>query len=116
MALNMVVEEVGTGCSVATISGALTMGTNLKTLDNNLQSLIAGDVRHLVLDVTACSYADSSGLGLLMHTYGLMDEHGGKLRLCGASERLISLLRMTRTDGILACDPDRAASLAAIGS
>ncbi len=114
MALEMVVERVDAGTAVAVISGALTMGTNLKTIDHNLQDLVSSGVSRLVLDLSASSYCDSAGLGLLMHVNGLLAGHGGAMRLCGVSERLMALLKLTLTDALLKCDADRDTSLLAL--
>ena len=98
---------------MVTITGPLSLGTNLKTADLNLQELIHSGVHRLVLDLTACPYSDSAGLGMLVYVYGLLREKHGTLRLCGIGERVESLLKMTNTDRFLPCDPDRSASLAA---
>ena len=114
MALEMAVERVDVGTAVAVISGPLTMGTSLKTIDHNLQDLVSSGVSRLVIDLAASSYCDSAGLGLLMHVNGLLAGHGGAMRLCGVSERISSLLKMTLTDAILKCDADRDTSLLAL--
>jgi anti-sigma B factor antagonist len=114
MALEMVIEKLDAMTAVATISGPLTLGTNLKTVDNNLQTLIAGGVKRLVLDLSGCSYADSSGLGLLMMVNGIASKSGGALRLCALSSRVADLIQLTHTESILKCDADRSLSLAAL--
>jgi anti-anti-sigma factor len=116
MALDMKVETVAGEPSimVASIDGALTMGTNLKTVDNNLQAIVGGGATRLVLDLSGCPYCDSAGLGLLIHISGLMAAPGRAMRICGTSERVLDLLRITRTDGLLPLDRDRAASITAL--
>ncbi len=119
MALEMKIEkQEGTGgpLDVAVIHGSLTMGTNLKTIDNNLQALVARGSTRLVIDLNDCPYCDSAGMGLLMHISGLITAQGGSLRICSASARVLDLLKMTRTDSLLPLDPDRTASLAKLGA
>jgi len=41
-------------------------------------------------------------------------QQGGDLRLCGVSERVAELIKMTRTDGLLPMDADVDASLKAL--
>ena len=115
MALEMTVERLDETTAVATIVGPLHMGTNLKTIDNNLQTLITDGVKRLVLDLSECPYSDSAGLGVLMQTFGLMREQEGQLRLCGVSERILRMMRITTTDTLFKCDANRAESLAALG-
>ena len=118
MALDMNIEQLeseGDPIQIGVIHGALTMGTNLKTIDNNLQALVQRGASRLLLDLSDCPYCDSAGLGLLMHIAGLMTVPGRTMRLCGASERVRELLKMTKTEALLPLDADRSASLAALG-
>jgi anti-anti-sigma factor len=59
-------------------------------------------------------YCDSAGLGAIVHAYGLTKQQGGMLRMCGLSERVAAMLRMTTTDTFLPIDADRAAGIAAL--
>jgi anti-anti-sigma factor len=58
---------------------------------------------------------DSSGLGILVYTRGLLDNCDGVLRLCGVNDRISTLLKLTKMDALLAWDGDRNASIAALG-
>ncbi len=108
----MTVETVDAGCAVVAIHGSLTLGTNLKTVDANVQRLIGSGAARLVIDLSGCPFCDSAGLGFLIHAYGLVGAQGGTMRLCGVGERVMGLFTMTKTDGILPMDADRATSLA----
>ena len=119
MALDMKIEKLETSAGlveVVVIDGSLTMGTNLKTVDNNLQAMVERGVERLILDLSGCPYCDSAGLGLLMHLSGLMTSKGAVLRICNASDRVNALLKMTRTDTLLPLDVDRAVSLSSFQS
>ncbi len=115
MALDATVQRLNDTSALVTVQGPLSLGTNLKIVDTQLQQLIEEGVVKLVLDLTACPYCDSAGLGVLVHAYGLLDAKGGKIRLCGVSERVAALLKMTHTGDMLPCDADSAASIAALG-
>jgi anti-sigma B factor antagonist len=114
MAIQLVVEELGPDTAVVTFEGSLNLGSTLLAADNQLQGLIGKGVTRLVLDLSAVPYCDSAGLGVLVHTYGLAEQNGGKVRICGASGRVAGVFKMTRTDTFLAIDADRAASIAAL--
>ncbi|MGI4798650.1 MAG: STAS domain-containing protein [Janthinobacterium lividum] len=116
MPLEVSTQRVDPDIAVLTIRGPLTLGTNLKTLDGTIQTLLSTGARRLVFDLSASPYADSAGLGTLIHTSGLVAERGGGMRLAGVSDRIVSMLRMTRTDSLLPMDIDAAASLAALQS
>jgi anti-anti-sigma factor len=114
MALDITVEKLNGVSALVTVQGALSLGTNLKILDTQLQQLIEEGVTRLVLDLTASPYADSAGLGVLIHAFGRVRSKGGSMRLCGVSERIGALLQLTHTEAVLPCDADLAASMAAI--
>jgi anti-sigma B factor antagonist len=115
MALDVTVEKLSGVSALVTVQGAMSLGTNLKILDMQLQQLIEEGVIKLVLDLTASPYADSAGLGVLIHAFGLIRSKGGSMRLCGVSDRIGALLKLTHTDAVLPCDADLAASMAALG-
>jgi anti-sigma B factor antagonist len=115
MALDITVERLSGVSALVTVQGAMSLGTNLKILDTQLQQLIEEGVLKLVLDLTASPYADSAGLGVLIHAFGLVRARGGSMRLCGVSERIAALLKLTHTDAMLPCDADLAESMAALG-
>jgi anti-sigma B factor antagonist len=115
MSLDVTVEKLNDVSAVVTLTGPLSLGTNLKILDTQLQQLIEEGVVRLVLDLTACPYADSSGLGVMVHTHGLAEAKGGEIRLCGVSDRIARMLELTHTQTLLLRDADLAASIAALG-
>jgi anti-sigma B factor antagonist len=100
--------------AIVTLTGTMTMGQSLKAVDGQLQSAVASGIRHLVLDLHGVEYADSAGLGLLVHTFGLLNERRGSLGLCGIQPRLRAMLHTTRTDTILSLYGTREESLAAL--
>ena len=115
MSLEVTIDKLNDISALVTLSGPLSLGTNLKIVDMQLQRLIDEGVVRLVLDLTACPYADSSGLGVMVHIHGLAEAKGGLVRLCGASERIVRMLELTHTDALLPHDADLASSIAALG-
>ena len=111
MALEIQVDHPASRTAVIAVMGALTLGTNLKTVDSTVQQLVLTGTNLLVLDLTGCPYVDSAGLGFLVFANGLSHDHGGTLRLCGVGDRIHQLLRMTKTDDLLKTDLDRRSSL-----
>lgn len=111
MLLEARIETLPESTAVITLSGSMTLGTALKLVDAQMQQALANGIVCLVLDLTAVDYVDSAGLGVLVHTYGLINQKGGWLRLCGAQPRVLSLLQMTKTDLFLPVDPAREDSL-----
>ncbi len=116
MTLQTSIQNIQPDLAVVTFAGNLTLGMGLKTADAQLQDLVEKGICRIVLDLTAVPYVDSAGLGTLVHTYGLAQERKGMLRLCGVTERVAALLKLTRMDAVLPVDADAAASLVAIGA
>ncbi len=115
MALEVLVKKLNAVSAVVTLGGPLSLGTNLKILDTQLQQLIEEGVVRLILDLEDCPYADSSGLGVMVHMYGLTQAKGGAIRLCGVSERISRMLQLTHVETLLPQDASVAESIAALG-
>ncbi len=114
MPLSASIENLSHGIAVVTLSGGLTLGTSLKIADSQIQGAIENGVTKMVIDLSEVEYADSAGLGMLMYAYGMLNEKSGSLRLCGVTDRVLSLLQMTKTDALLGIDRNREESVAAL--
>ncbi len=112
MPLSVAIEKLPEGTAVVTLAGGMTLGTSLKIADSQIHATIAEGVTRMVIDLTGVEYVDSAGLGMLVYVYGTLQEKQGALRLCGVAPRVLSLFQMTKTDGFLVGDADRAESLA----
>lgn len=58
--------------------------------------------RRVVLDFTATTYTDASGLGVLLSVQRKVSEAGGRLVCCGLTDDLRTLMELTRIDGLFA--------------
>jgi stage II sporulation protein AA (anti-sigma F factor antagonist) len=114
MLMTATIEKLADATAVVTLSGPLTLGTSLKLADAQVQTAIAEGVSKMVVDLTSVDFIDSAGLGMLVCTYGALNEKSGALRLCGVAPRVLKLLELTKTDGFLPIDASRADSLAAL--
>ena len=109
-----VIERIDHSTAVIALTGPLHLSGDLHDINTALQQLIVDGVTRLVLDLADCTYVDSAGLGTLLHTYGLLTERHGQLRLCCVNQRIEDLIVMTHTDALLHRDLDLATSLAAL--
>jgi anti-sigma B factor antagonist len=115
MPLNLEIEKLSDGVAVVTMTGQLTLGLNLKLADSQVHAAIAEGASKLVFDLTGLDYIDSAGLGLLVFTYGTVNEKGGTMRLCGVASRIASVLKLTKTDELMGMDATKEESLKALG-
>lgn len=58
----------------------------------------------LILDFTDVTFMDSSGIGLVMGRYSLMQELGGLLRLTGQSSHIRKVMKLAGLDRLTAGD------------
>lgn len=114
MSLQFSVEEIDAHTAIVTFEGALTFGMNLSLADSKLRGLVESGFSRLIFDMTGVPYCDSAGLGAIIHTYGLTKQKQGTIRLCGLSERVAAMLKMTTTDSFLPIDLDRTTCIAAL--
>jgi anti-sigma B factor antagonist len=115
MILQIEIERPAPGVAIVRLTGAITLGTSLHAADAQLQKAIRDGAAKVVLDMSGVPYMDSAGLGALVQASGLAKQQGGDLRLCGVSERVAELIKMTRTESLLPMDADVEASLKALG-
>jgi len=77
-----------------------------KKLDSTIASELKGEflivckpkVETLVIDLHEVEFCDSSGLSALLIAERKMKEHGGKVRLLGANQKVTSLLKISMLD------------------
>lgn len=114
MILQVDFHEVKPGTAVVDLVGALTLGTSLHAADARLQQALQNGLPRLVLNMAGVPYMDSAGLGVLINASGMARGQGGELRLCSVSDRVLTVIKMTRTESLLPIDVDVDASLAAL--
>lgn len=114
MLLTATIEKLQQEAAVVTFSGPLTLGTSLKFADSQVQEAISQGVSRLVFDLSSVDYVDSAGLGMIMYIYAVLNQKNGVFRLCGVAPRVMSLLKLTKTDSFFAIDGCREDSLAAL--
>ena len=114
MLLTANIEKLQEKTAVVTFSGPLTLGTSLKMADSQVQAAIADGVTRMVFDLSNVDYIDSAGLGMMVYVYGALNEKNGTFRFCGVSPRVLSILKLTKTDSFLNVDGCREESLAAL--
>lgn len=66
-----------------------------------------GQATDLRMDFSGVSFMDSSGVGLIMGRYRLMNECGGRLVVGGASDALSKMMRMAGLDRLPIWEEER---------
>jgi len=96
--------------TVLTPVGRLSLGRETQAFDAAVADALAKGERKVVLDLGDVAYVDSAGLGVILSAASRLKQAGGQMRLANVGSRVMQVLKMTRTDSILAIDPDVSAA------
>jgi anti-sigma B factor antagonist len=99
------------GITVFDLAGDVVMGRSLEALRTRLQEEIEGGAKRFVVNLEKVTYIDSSGAGTILATHTTAINAGGRCNFCGAPERVIAMLRVTRLEKVLNLFPDEASAL-----
>ena len=122
MSMNHSVRQVGE-VTVLDLSGRITLGEALAfgagsalVLHDLVHDLVTKGSEKILLNLRHVTYIDSSGLGELVSSMTTVQNQGGQMRVCNATERVEDLLRMTHMDAMLHLDKEEAAALQAFSA
>lgn len=90
------VEKEVDGIVVLELSGKIMGGPDATLLNDKLHELIETQKTKVVADLAKVSWMNSSGLGILIGGLTTMRNNGGDLRLANVTERIKSLLMITK--------------------
>ena len=88
------------GCVVLAVSGEVDLGTAPR-LREQLIALVTDGRRHVVVDLSATEFLDSTGLGALVAGFKRLRAHDGDMRLVCTTTRIRKVFELTRLDRIL---------------
>ncbi len=95
MDINIEERRIGP-VTVLDIVGKLTIDQAAQHLKDKINSLVAQQRTHIILNLKRVPYIDSGGLGQLIASYGSVMKAGGALKLLNVSSRNHDLLSITR--------------------
>lgn len=78
-----------------------------------LEPLISKKMQRILLDFSAVTYIDSSGLAAMIETLQRIQSYGGKFAMFGLRQGVRAIFDIARLDQIFSIYPDEAAALAA---
>jgi anti-sigma B factor antagonist len=84
-------------------------------LKDRIDELVQTGSLTIVVDLKHVPYIDSNDIGRIIRAHLSVRQAGGRVRLCNLSEKVLSVLRMTRLDTVLelyATEGDALAGLA----
>ena len=96
---------------VVDIVGRLALADGTAAVRDVIGSLVQQGKKHIVLNLAAVDFVDSSGLGELVRTHASVRSHGGQLKLANPSKHVHDLLKMTKLDRVLDIEQDESSAL-----
>ncbi len=88
-------REVG-AVVVLDVDGKIVGGVDHDLFQETLQALLAAEKRKLLVNLENVKWVNSTGLGVLIAGFRTVQMGGGTLKLLHVSERILSLLTITR--------------------
>lgn len=93
-------QAVTADVAVITVAGELDHDT-AALLRGEIEALQQRGCHRLVCDLAGLTFCDSGGMGLFVDTHRTTGEHGGWLRLAGASPQIRRLFGLVALDRLL---------------
>lgn len=81
---------------IITFKGNMMGGPDAEEFHNAIKELIEKGKTNVVGDLSKVKFMNSSGLGILIAALTSLRNAGGDLKICGASDRIESLLMVTK--------------------
>ncbi|MFQ5706678.1 MAG: STAS domain-containing protein [bacterium] len=89
-------ERFSDGVVILELSGEMIGGPDATLLNDKLHEFIENGKTNVVADLAKVSWMNSSGLGILIGGLTTMRNHGGDMKLANITEKIKSLLIITK--------------------
>lgn len=83
------------------LSGRIVLGRECQQVERELDELIAGKQKKVVLDLSKLEYVDSTGIGIIVTRCGHMEAAGGEMRIASMQPKVVDLMRTAKLDRIM---------------
>jgi len=97
--MNIEVHRQGDVAIIA-LEGRLTFNDRPRQLRDVVLGALAGGAKHVLLDLSAVRYIDSTRLGELIGAHVSVTRQGGRLKLVKTPDRIVELLAIAGLDGV----------------
>lgn len=98
--MDIVTRDLDAKRTVLVLEGRLDLVT-AGDLRRAVEQAVAGGRTRVVADLSAVAFIDSSGLGALIGGLKHARQAGGELRMAGATQQVLTVLKLTRLDRVL---------------
>jgi anti-sigma B factor antagonist len=97
--------EIKPGVTALHLSGRFLMGPDCEQLGQELEQVLAGSGKRVILDLSGVYQIDSAGVGKVVMCFSRMKKSGGQLRLAGITGMLDGVFKMTQVHKVIPIFP-----------
>jgi anti-sigma B factor antagonist len=94
-------RHLAPGVVVLEMTGKVTMGRDLKRIDEEVGLLIGEKQTRVIFDLSGVHFVDSSAVGCIVRNFIRLTNSGGSLRLAGVKGMVQGVLKMTQVDKVI---------------
>ena len=91
------------GVTILSLQGKLMGGSDAETFKGTIYKLIEEGKKKVIVNLHAVSWINSTGMGILISGYTTLRRSGGDLRLLHVSDKIRSILYVTKLNTIFKC-------------
>ncbi|HLF19357.1 MAG TPA: STAS domain-containing protein [Bacteroidota bacterium] len=88
------------GVMIIELTGNVMGGPDATALNDQIHKLIDDKKKRIVIDLSDVKFINSSGLAMLIGGLNTMRKSGGEMKLARASEKIETLLEMTKLNTV----------------
>ena len=103
-------EPLDRGIHVVSVRGEVDLATGPE-FERALGAVPEDGVKSVIVDLSDCSFMDSTGLHLLSRAHERFDSAGGRVAVVSANRSVLKVFGLTGLDEVFAIYPSRAAAL-----
>jgi anti-sigma B factor antagonist len=115
MILKIEKREPETGVTVIELGGRISLGRESGQIEPEVVEAVKAGAKIVILDVTAVTHIDSTGIGIMAYCFGKATQAGAELRIAGARDSILDLFRVTRLVHAVPFFPDVDSALRGTG-
>ncbi|HBZ96793.1 MAG: hypothetical protein CMJ41_00350 [Phycisphaerae bacterium] len=95
--MELIAHEIDVDVMILSADGGLN-ASNADRFVGDIQKLIEGGLRRLIIDCSRLEYISSAGIGVLLGLSRRMREHGGDVKLSSVRGLIVQALHIARLD------------------
>jgi anti-sigma B factor antagonist len=103
-------ERIEPDIELVRLAGEIVLGPASQQVEMLIARLIVEGRTKVVLDMSGLTHIDSTAVGVIVRSLGLVRGAGGELRLASLPPRVLEVLHTTKLDRVIRLYPDAASA------